>query len=179
MPEEEKCRAAGVPWLRVALLLLPAGFLMASCSPDERGWCRMADRYTPASGACPAAGVTVAPARVSVSLPSGYDNASVSEFISAIFAGDMSVCAAAPGGEPQLIVYPELSDLRTVKTSDGCLLLAVSVKVRAERAGKVLLDKTYSRSWDAARPPDREALWREELPSFMLDIRRELAAAVE
>jgi len=150
--------------------------MLAACSPAGAGWCGKAD-YTPAAGQCPGEHVKLAPAQITAALPDGVDSTAVKNMISDVFSADLAYCGNDSETDGGLVLYTDLSELKGYKDADGIYrLLSVGLKVKAERGEKVSSEKTYSRSWAEQSAPDRDTGVKKELPSFMLEIRDDIAA---
>jgi hypothetical protein len=176
--------------MKARFLILPlfcVYLALAACSPGDRGWSRSAADFNPLAGAPAGARpdlgpITVAPARIQASLPEGLDKAAAEKLITDIFVKDLLACGRFSavehaGADSAAAVYPALTRL-TVRQDNGAYkLLAAEVEIKFSKGGRLLLQRTYAKTWSGAAAPDHEKAWSEALPPALLEMREDIIAA--
>jgi len=168
-------------WLYFFLAAFSLAF--AACSPGDRGWCRGAGDYSPLPSGPGTGRLAVAPGRVEAAAPEGFDKAAAEKLITELFIKDLSypggfVVAAYADGGNAAVLSPELTNITVMRENGRSRLLEAELNIKLSKNGKVLLEKTYRQSWRAADAPGYEEAWREVLPRAMLEMRKDIIAAL-
>lgn len=169
---------------RLPFFLLTVSLALAACSPGDRGWCRSAADYSPLPSGPGAGRIAVAPGRVKADEQEGFDKAAAEKLITELFIKDLSypggfVVAAYADGGNAAVLSPVLTSISVMRENDRSRLLEAELNIQLSKDGKVLLEKTYRKSWRAADAPGYEEAWREVLPRAMLEMRGDIIAALQ
>jgi len=171
------------------LFLLCASLSLAACSPGERGWSKTKDDYLPLPSAVFGSGpqlgrMTVAPARILTAVPDSFDKNSAEKLITDLFIKDLLSCGRFSsveysGNNPAAATLSAVVTRVVVKEERGVHRLREAVvELTLTKSGRVLLKKSYFRTWKDVEAPDYNRAWREVLPPALLEMREDVIAAL-